>query len=76
MGLGLSILLEKMGTSFQSSDELSSEVDLPLLASIPVIKTQAMFVEKRRVQVVTFLLSVASLGIGIFGIRVYSQLFY
>jgi len=75
-GLGLSILLEKMGTSFQSSDELTGEVDLPLLASIPLIKTQAMFVEKRRAQMVTFLLSVATLGIGIFGIRVYSQLFY
>jgi len=75
-GLGLSILLDKMGTSFQSSDELSSEVDLPLLASIPAIKTQAMFVEKRRAQVVTFLVSLATLGVGIFGIRVYSQLFY
>jgi len=75
-GLGLSILLEKMGTSFQSSDELMGEIDLPLLASIPVIKTQAMFVEKRRQQVVTFLVSVATLGIGIFGIRIYSQLFY
>jgi len=75
-GLGLSILLDKMGTSFQSSDELTGEVDLPLLASIPAIKTQAMFVEKRRVQMVTFLLSLATLGVGIFGIRVYSQLFY
>ncbi len=75
-GLGLSILLDMMGTSFQSPDELRGEIDLPLLASIPVIKTQAMFVEKRRAQVVTFLLSVATLGIGIFGIRVYSQLFY
>jgi len=75
-GLGLSILLEKMGTSFQSSDELTGEVDLPLLASIPVIKTQAMFVEKRRQQVVTFLVSFATLSIGIMGIRVYSQLFY
>jgi len=75
-GLGLSILLDKLGTSFQNSDELTGEVDLPLLASIPLIKTQAMFVEKRRAQVVTFLLSVATLGVGIFGIRVYSQLFY
>jgi len=75
-GLGLSILLEKMGTSFQSADELSSEIALPLLANIPVIKTQAMFMEKRRVQLVTVLLSLASLGIGLFGIRVYSQFYY
>jgi len=76
VGCGLAFLLEIMSTSFKSADELSSEVDLPLLASIPALKTQAMFVEKRRAQVVTFLLSVATLGAGIFGIRVYSQLFY
>ena len=75
-GLGLSILLDMMGTSFQNAEELTSEIDLPLLASIPIIKTQAMFMEKRRVQLVTVLLSLASLGAGIFGIRVYSQFYY
>lgn len=75
-GLGLSILLDMMGSSFQSAEELTSEIDIPLLASIPIIKTQAMFMEKRRVQLVTVLLSLASLGIGIFGIRVYSQFYY
>jgi len=75
-GFGLSILSENINTTFKNADELNAEIDLPLLASIPAIKTRGMILEKRRQQAVAVMLCLGTIGLGAALIRYYSQYIY
>jgi len=75
-GFGLSILMENINTTFKNADELNAEIDLPLLASIPAIKTRGMILEKRRQQAVAVMLCLGTIGLGAALIRYYSQYIY
>jgi len=75
-GFGLSILMENINNTFKNADELNAEIDLPLLASIPAIKTRGMILEKRRQQAVAVTLCLGTIGLGAALIRFYSQNIY
>jgi len=75
-GFGLSILLEAISTIINNADELKAAVDLPLLASIPLLKTRGNILEKRRRQLVAAMLCVGAIGLGAALIRYYSQHIY
>ena len=75
-GFGLSILMENINTTFKNAEELNAEIDLPLLASIPAIKTRGMILEKRRQQAVAVMLCLGTIGLGAALIRYYSQYIY
>jgi len=75
-GFGLSILMENINTTFKNADELNAEIDLPLLASIPAIKTRGMILERRRQQAVAVMLCLGTIGLGAGLIRYYSQYIY
>jgi len=75
-GFGLSILMENINTTFRNADELNAEIDLPLLASIPAIKTRGMILERRRQQMVAAMLCLGTIGLGAALIRLYSQYIY
>jgi len=76
VGFGLSFLMENFNTTFRNADELNAEIDLPLLASIPAIKTRGMILEKRRQQAVAVMLCLGTIGLGGALIRFYSQYIY
>ena len=76
VGFGLSILIENMNTTFRNADELKAEIDLPLLASIPAIKTRGLILERRRQQAVAVMLCLGTIGLGAALIRLYSQYIY
>jgi len=75
-GAGLSILMEKINNTFRNAEELNAEIDLPLLASIPAIKTHGMILAKRRQQAVAVMLCLGTIGLGAALIRLYSQSIY
>jgi len=75
-GFGLSILMENINTTFKNAEELNAEIDLPLLASIPAIKTRGMILERRRQQAVAVMLCLGTIGLGAALIRFYSQYIY
>jgi len=74
-GLALAYMLEMLNNSFKSGTELSDYVNIPLLASIPAITTRGTVLHKRREQALLALASVASLAVGLVGIRLYVQYF-
>jgi len=75
-GFGLSMLLDVISTTITSADELKATVDLPLLASIPLLTTRGSIMEKRRQQLVAAMLCVGTIGLGAALIRYYSQPIY
>jgi len=76
VGFGLSFLMENINTTFKNADEINAEFDLPLLASIPAIKTRGMILERRRQQAVAVMLCLGTIGLGAALIRYYSQYIY
>jgi len=72
-GLGLAYLLAMIDSSFKNGNELSEYVNIPLLASIPVISTRGTVLQKRREQALLVLGSVVGLAAGLVAVRFYVQ---
>ena len=74
-GFGLAFLLETMGSSIKSGEDLKDYISIPLLASITAITTRETVLHKRREQALLVLASVACLAVGLVGIHLYVQYF-
>jgi polysaccharide chain length determinant protein (PEP-CTERM system associated) len=63
-GVAFAILLENMDTSFKRSEDFAGFLNLPLLASIPSVKTRGSVLEQRWTQRMLVLTSLGALSVG------------
>ncbi len=75
-GLGLAFLLDRLDTSFKRSEEISSYVNVPLLATIPGLITRDTVLEQRRAQGLLALASIGTLAVGIVCVRIFGPMYF
>ena len=75
-GVGIALLWDNLDSSFKRSDEISSYVNVPLLATLPALMTRGSVVEQRRSQGVLVLASIGALGAGLVLVRVFGPLYF
>ena len=75
-GLGLAFLWDLLDRSFKNGDDLTSFVDLPLLATIPAIATRGAVLERRRAQGLLGVSTIGVLLIGLVLIRLFGARFF
>lgn len=75
-GVALAFLCDLLDRSFKNGDDLSSFVDLPVLATIPAIVTRGAVLERRRVQALLGVSTLGALLIGLLFIRLFGARFF
>ncbi|HWP22868.1 MAG TPA: XrtA system polysaccharide chain length determinant [Candidatus Binatia bacterium] len=75
-GFGLAFLWDNLDTSFKRSDEVSSYVNVPLLATMPALMTRGTILEQRRAQGIMVLASVGALAVGIVCVRMFGPMYF
>ena len=64
-GLGAAFLLEILNTSFKRTEDLDGYMNVPLLATLPMITTRGQIIEQRQEQGLLILASAVILAIGL-----------
>jgi polysaccharide chain length determinant protein (PEP-CTERM system associated) len=75
-GVALAFLLEQLDNSFNTADEVSAYMNLPLLATIPAMVTRGSVLEVRRAQGVIVMASVVVLAVGLALIHLVAPQFF
>jgi protein tyrosine kinase modulator len=75
-GFGLAFLSDNLDSSFKRGDEISSYVNVPLLATIPALITRHSVLEQRRLQGLVVLASLGVLGVGVVCIRSFGPIYF
>jgi polysaccharide chain length determinant protein (PEP-CTERM system associated) len=75
-GLGAAFLRENLDTSFKRAEDLRANINIPVLAIIPSIRTRGNILEERRAQRVLVFAAGVIIFVGAVSIHVYSRLFY
>jgi protein tyrosine kinase modulator len=73
-GVGLAFLC--LDTSFKRSDEITTCIDVPLLATLPALVTRSSVLEQRRTQGLLVLASIGSLAVGIVCLRILGPMYF
>ena len=75
-GVGLAFLLDNLNTSFKRTEDISSYVNVPLLATIPILITRGSVLEQRRAQGLLVLASIGTLAVGIVCVRIFGSMYF
>lgn len=75
-GIGLAFLLDNLNTSFKRTEDISSYVNVPLLATIPTLITRGTVLEQRRAQGLLVLASIGTLAVGIVCLRIFGPMYF
>jgi polysaccharide chain length determinant protein (PEP-CTERM system associated) len=75
-GVALAFLWENLDTSFNESEQIDAYVNVPLLATVPVLITRGSILEQRRTQGVLFLASIGTLALGIVCVRIFGTMYF
>lgn len=75
-GFGLAFLWDNLDTSFKRSDEVTSYVNVPLLATMPALMTRGSILEQRRAQGIMVLASVGALLVGVVCVRTFGPMYF
>ncbi len=75
-GFGLAFLWENLDTSFKRGDEVSSYVDVPLLATMPALMTRGTVLQQRRAQGLLMLASLGALVVGLVCVRMFGPIYF
>jgi len=76
VGFGLVFLQDNLDTSFKRAEELREYLDVPLLATIPVVDSRTNILEQRRSQRVLAFVSALGLVVGVASIHFLTPLFF
>jgi uncharacterized protein involved in exopolysaccharide biosynthesis len=75
-GLGAAFIWDLLDRSLKNGDDLSSFVDLPILATIPTIVTRSAVLERRRAQGILGVSTLGVLAVGLVLIRLFGSRFF
>ena len=75
-GFGLAFVWDNLNTSFRRSDDFSTYVNLPLLATIPALVTRSAVLEQRRAQSLLVLGSFGVLVAGLVCVRIFGPMYF
>jgi polysaccharide chain length determinant protein (PEP-CTERM system associated) len=75
-GLGAAFIWDLLDRSLKNGDDLSSFVDLPILATIPTIVTRGAVLERRRAQGILGVSTLGVLAVGLVLIRLFGSRFF
>jgi polysaccharide chain length determinant protein (PEP-CTERM system associated) len=75
-GLAAAFLWDLLDRSFKNSDDLAGFVDLPILATIPVIITRGAVLERRRAQGLLGISTLGALLLGLILVRLFGARFF
>jgi polysaccharide chain length determinant protein (PEP-CTERM system associated) len=75
-GMGVAFLWDNLDTSFKRSEELAGFIDIPVLATIPMLITRGNILDQRRAQGVVVFASIATLIVGIVCVRVFAPMYF
>jgi len=75
-GVGLAFLLDNLNTAFKRSEDISTYVNVPLLATIPTLITRGSVLERRRAEGLLVLASIGTLAVGIVCIRIFGPMYF
>ncbi len=75
-GVALAFLFDNLDTSFKRSEEISTYVNLPLLATLPAMITRGGVLEQRRAHGLLALASIGTLAVGIVCLRIFVPMYF
>jgi polysaccharide chain length determinant protein (PEP-CTERM system associated) len=75
-GFGLAFVWDNLDTSFKRSDEISTYVNVPLLATLPAMITRSSVLEQRRSQGLLVLASIGALAVGVVCLRTFGPMYF
>jgi polysaccharide chain length determinant protein (PEP-CTERM system associated) len=75
-GVALAFLLDNLDTSFKRSEEISTYVNVPLLATLPAVITRGSVLEQRRAQGLLVLASIGTLALGVVCVRILGPMYF
>lgn len=75
-GMGLASLWDSLDTSFKRSDEITTRVNVPLLATIPALITRGSVLEQRRATGRLAAASIVALAVGVVSIRLFVPMYF
>lgn len=75
-GFALAFLWDNFNTSFRRAEDLTSYVNLPLLATIPALVTRTSVLEQRRAHGLMILGSLVVLVVGLFCVRMFGPTYF
>jgi uncharacterized protein involved in exopolysaccharide biosynthesis len=75
-GVGIVFLWDNFDSSFKRADEISSYVNVPLLATLPALVTRGGIVEQRRAQGILVVASFGALGVGLILVRAFGAFYF
>ncbi len=75
-GVAVAILLENMDSSFKRSEEITTYVNVPLLATLPALITRGNVLEQRRAQGLLALASIGSIALGVICVRMLAPMYF
>jgi hypothetical protein len=75
-GVAVAFLLENMDSSFKTSEEINTYVNVPLLATLPALITRGSVLEQRRAQGLLALASIGTVAIGIICVRILAPIYF
>ena len=75
-GFGLAFVWDNLDTSFKRSDEISTYVNVPLLATLPAMITRGSVLEQRRSQGLLVFASLGALAVGVVCLRTFVPMYF
>jgi polysaccharide chain length determinant protein (PEP-CTERM system associated) len=75
-GTGLAFLWDNFDTSFKRGEDLSSYLNVPLLATIPASVTRGSVMDQRRSQGVLIFASIGILAVGVLCVRMFGPMYF
>jgi len=74
--IALAFVWDNLDTSFKRGDEISTYVNVPLLATLPAMITRSSVLEQRRSQGLLVLASLGALAVGVVCLRTFGPMYF
>jgi polysaccharide chain length determinant protein (PEP-CTERM system associated) len=74
-GFGLAFLWNALDSSFSKIDEISTHLNVPLLATIPALVTRGDVLERRRARGLLVLASIGVVALGVICVRIFGPMY-